>query len=131
MPYRRPGCRLLVFELGLLAGLAGCAPFNEAAGAWAGVDAVVAIPVFGRTTTDLAVSLISGRDCSVVRLEQGARYCKPREGPPLPAPFCTRSLGGVDCWASPALLPGQAGVADTPALTPAQEANRTARWPDL
>ncbi len=112
--------------------LSGCAPFNAAAGAFAGVDAVVAIPVFGRGLGDLAYSAVTGRDCSIVRLEQGRSYCVPREGPPPPDVFCTRSLGVVDCWADPTLLPGRpAPVADRPALTPEQQANRTARWPDL
>ncbi len=116
----------------LLAGPVGCAPFNEAAGAFAGVEAVVAIPVFGRGLGDLAYSVLSGRDCSVVRLEQGKSYCVPREGLPAPPLFCTRSLGVVDCWADPALLPGHpTPVADAPALTPAQEADRVARWPKL
>lgn len=115
-----------------LPALGGCAPFNNAVGSWAGIDTVVAIPVFGRTMSDLAYSLIAGRDCSVVRLEQSQAYCKPREDPPPPPEFCTRSLGTPDCWASPALLPDHPQpLADAPALTPAQQANRTARWPDL
>ena len=112
--------------------LGGCAPFNAALGALAGVDAVVAVPVFGRGVGDLAYSAISGRDCSIVRLEQGRTYCAPREGEPPPEVFCTRSLGVVDCWADPAALPGHpAPVADRPNLTPEQEADRVARWPNL
>ncbi len=123
-------CNLLCGALACLA--AGCAPLGVAAGAWAGVDAVVAVPVFGRGTADLVYSAVSGRDCSMVRLEQGRTYCRPREGPPDPQPFCTRSLGTVDCWADPALPPGRpAPVADTPAPTAEQRARRTARWPDL
>lgn len=114
------------------AAVAGCAPFNEVAGTFAGVETVVMLPVFGRTSTDLLYSLISGRDCSIVRLEQGKHYCVPREGPPAPPLFCTRSLGVVDCWANPALLPDHpTPVADAPALTPAQNADRVARWPNL
>ena len=123
-------CRSLLLLPGLP--LAGCGPFNSAIGALAGVDAVVSIPVFGRSTEDLIYSAISGRNCSVVRLEQGRSYCVPREGAPEPPPFCTRSLGVVDCWAYPTLLPGRpVPVADTPALTPEQDAHRRARWPDL
>ena len=116
----------------LLLPLAGCAAFNSAVGALAGVDAVIALPVFGRGVGDLAYSAITGRDCSVVRLEQAKTYCAPREPPPEMPPFCTRSLGVVDCWADPASLPGQPlPVADAPSLTPEQQANRVARWPDL
>ncbi len=128
---RRPPALAALFAI-LLAALAGCGPFNAAVGALAGVDAVVSIPVFGRGVGDLAYSAISGRNCSVVRLEQGKTYCVPREGLPPPPEFCTRSLGTVDCWAFPATLPDHPPpVADAPNLTPEQQANRTARWPDL
>lgn len=52
---------------------------------------------------------------------------------PEPPPYCTRSLGVVDCWADPDTLPNRPPqVADGPAgLTPAQEANRTRGWPGL
>jgi len=47
-----------------------------------------------------------------------------------PGPFCTRSLGAVDCWINPEALPTpQREVADDPAPTPAQERYRHARWP--
>jgi hypothetical protein len=112
--------------------LGGCASLNAAAGTVAGLDAVVSVPVFKRSMTDMMYSGITGRDCSIVRLEQGKTYCVPREGEPEPPEFCTRSLGVVDCWANPAALPGRpVPVADQPALTPQQEANRTARWPNL
>ena len=51
--------------------------------------------------------------------------------PPSPPPFCTHSLGTVDCWSNPAALngPPARGVADGPqTLTPDQEANRKAWW---
>jgi len=132
VPARRHAAMLAAMLAALAAGLAGCAPFNDAVGALAGVDAVVALPVFGRSTGDLVYSAVSGRDCSVVRLEQGKTYCRPREAPPPPAPFCTRSLGRVDCWAYPWTLPDQPmPVGGTPGLTPEQDADRTARWPNL
>jgi hypothetical protein len=113
-------------------GLSGCAPFNEAVGTLAGIDAVVAVPVFGRGTADLAYSAITGRDCSMVRLEQGKGYCVPLEGPVPPDEFCTHSLGVVDCWAFPRMLPGlPVPVGDKPMLTPQQEVNREERWPKL
>ncbi|MBS0644224.1 MAG: hypothetical protein U1E70_27070 [Acetobacteraceae bacterium] len=99
------------------------------AGAIAGVAGTIA--VFGRSPADLVVSLVSGKDCSIVRWDEGKSYCKPQEPPPQPPTFCTRSLGVVNCWSDPALLqdhPTQ--VADGPTtLSPAQEADRTARWP--
>ena len=51
------------------------------------------VTVFGRGVADIGVSAITGRDCSIVRLDKGQTYCAPRYlGPDEPA-FCTRSLG--------------------------------------
>ena len=101
--------------------------------AYEGVAAVTvgSIATIHRTPIDAVVSLVTGKDCSAVRLEQGKTYCRPMEPKPETPPYCTRSLGVVDCWTDPATmvdLPPQ--VADGPsALTPEQEANRTRRWP--
>jgi hypothetical protein len=91
------------------------------------------IPVFHRTPIDMVVSVVSGRDCSIVNLDKGEQYCSPRE-PPLQRPvFCTRSLGVADCWADPENLPGHPReVADGPRrLTREQEKQRTHSWPGL
>jgi hypothetical protein len=86
------------------------------------------VAVIQRTPIDALWSLVTGRDCSAVRLDQGKSYCRPVEPPPAPRPYCTRSLGVADCWASPAGQPRELG--DGPStLTPAQEANRTRSWP--
>jgi len=86
------------------------------------------VAVIQRTPIDAAYSLVTGKDCSVVRLDQGLSYCRPIESPPALPPYCTRSLGVTDCWIDPAGQPPQ--QADGPVgLTPAQEANRTRRWP--
>jgi len=106
--------------------LAGC----EAAEGVAAVT-VGSVAVIGRTPVDAVVSLVTGKDCSAVRLDQGKTYCRPTEPQPDAPPYCTRSLGVVDCWKDPASLPDlPPEVADGPrALTPAQEANRTRTWP--
>src|SRR4051794_9866311 len=54
--------------------------------------------VIGRTVPHAVVSVASGRDCSAVRLDRGLSYCVPEEAPPVPPAYCTRSIGGVDCW---------------------------------
>lgn len=92
---------------------------------------VGSVAVIGRTPVDAVYSAVAGRDCSAVRVEQGKSYCRPEEPPPAPPPFCTRSLGVVDCWQTPADLPGRpTPVADGPmALTAEQEAHRTRSWP--
>ncbi len=86
------------------------------------------VAVIGRTQVDAVLSLATGRDCSAVRLEQGKTYCRAVEEPPAAQPYCTHSLGVADCWADPAGQP--AALGDGPAtLTPAQESDRTRRWP--
>jgi hypothetical protein len=91
------------------------------------------VMVIGRTLPDAVVSAVSGRDCSAVRLDQGQGYCRLPEPPPALPPYCTRSIGRVDCWRAPPLaLPLPVGVADGRAvLTAEQEAHRTRRWPGL
>ena len=119
---------LLPLLLPLLAP-AGCA---EPTGVFAAANAA-SVAVFQRAIPDLAVSAATGKDCSVVRLEQGKPYCRPLELLPERPPYCTRSLGTVDCWTDPQKLPGPPPeVADGPTtLTPEQEANRTRRWLDF
>lgn len=67
----------------------------------------------GRMPVDHAASWWTGQECSVVRLERRESYCAPPPGPPAPQPYCTRSLGAVDCWTAPPPGAGR-GVADPP-----------------
>ena len=115
--------------LALLFLFPGCAHWVEPTGALVAAD-VASVIVLGRGIADIGVSAISGRDCSIVRLDRGLNYCSPVDPPPDPGPFCTRSLGVVDCWMDPAALPmPQRSVGDTPPPTLAQEQYRHARWP--
>lgn len=95
----------------------------------AGVGADIAI--FHRSLPDMLYSAVTGRDCSVVRLDRNESYCRPVDPPVAPAPYCTRSLAGIDCWAHPEQIPGiPMQVAQGPwTLTPEQERLRLARWP--
>ena len=116
--------------LALLLPLAACHPPATPAVAFAAAD-IASIATFHRDGFDLVYSLLSGRDCSIVRLDAGKSYCKPIEPPPAPPRFCTRTLGQPECFADPAALPDHpsplADGAET--LTPAQQANRLSRWP--
>ncbi len=127
----RPCSRWLgALALGASTALASCAPGTVVpVVGGAGID----IAVFHRDLFDMLVSGLSGRDCSVVRLDRGETYCRPVEPPTPPIPYCTRSLGVVDCWADPEAMPDiPPEVADGPrALTPIQEHDRTAPWPHL
>lgn len=133
--------RLVMFRLaaclpGLLL-LTSCAPgwpppWVDPIGVLAAAD-VASIVVLHRGIVDTFVSTFSGRDCSIVYLDRGQSYCRTQEPPPVPPPYCTRSLGVVDCWINPAAMVNLAPqVASGPTtLTPAQEADRTRRWPSL
>lgn len=120
---------LLLLGLVGCIGLAGCA---DATGFFAAAN-VASIIVFQRAIPDLVVSAVTGKDCSVVRLDELKSYCVAQEPPPPRPPYCTRGLATVDCWVNPEKLsddPRQ--VADGPStLTPQQEAYRTRRWGGL
>nr|WP_294516939.1 hypothetical protein [uncultured Rhodopila sp.] len=111
--------------------LAGCGLPPEAIATAVVGGTAGSVAAIGRTPVDAVISLVSGKDCSAVRLEQHKTYCRPTEPKPPPPVFCTRTLGVVNCWSDPAALPDQPhGVADGPSvLTPQQEADRTRRWP--
>ena len=107
-------------------GLAGCG--WEPPGALLAADAA-SVVVFGRSIGDLGYSAISGRDCSVVRLDKGQTYCAPQADPVRTA-YCTRTLAAVDCWSGPALgAVNRPGVGDTPPPTQAQLRFQASRWP--
>ncbi len=110
--------------------VAACHPAATPVVAVAAAEAA-SVATFHRDGFDLLYSVVSGRNCSIVRLDQGKSYCKPVEPPPAPPRFCTRTLGQAECFADPAALPDHPSpLADGPAtLTPAQERNRTASWP--
>jgi len=116
---------MVVLAVPLLAG--GC---METAALVAGAS-VATVPLVGRTLPDVVVSVATGKDCSLVRLDAGRSYCAPEEAKPAEPLVCTRSLGVVDCWHNPKDLGvSYTEVADGKrALTPAQEARRTRWWP--
>jgi hypothetical protein len=93
--------------------LAGCG-MEPALGPAAAVGGA-SIVLTGRTPVDHVASWVTGEDCSIIRLERRESWCAPPPGPPAAQPFCTRSLGSVDCWTTPPLASGpQRGVADPP-----------------
>jgi len=105
---------------------------QESAGAFVAANAA-SVVVFQRAIPDLLISGVIGRDCSVVRLEQGNSYCRPEEPPPPVPRFALAAWGWSIAGPTPAALSDQPHeVADGPrVLTPLQEADRTKRWPGL
>lgn len=115
----------------LLIPLAGC---GLSAGADAGIGIgtnVLALTTIHRTIPDAVISLVTGKDCSMVRLDNGKSYCRHPHPLPPPPPYCTQTLGNATCWSDPAQLPDHAPqVAAGPyRLTAAQLANRDRGWP--
>jgi hypothetical protein len=105
--------------------LGGCV----GAAAVGGVEAA-SVAVFGRGVVDIGVSAVTGRDCSIVRLDRQQDYCAPREHMPRTEPYCSRTLGNVQCWQNPEAfgdLPKQ--IADSPAPTTDQQRQITSNWP--
>lgn len=127
-PARPAACLLALLLGGCGVEVAGAPVLGVLAAAEMG-----SVILLDRGMADIAVSLATGRDCSVVRLARAESYCAAPEPPPAAPPLCTRSLGGVDCWAiPPAATPAHRGLADgSAALNPVQEAHRTRRWPGL
>lgn len=72
-----------------------------------------ALVLTGRTPLDHVASLVTGRDCSVVRVERREGWCAPLSVPPPPAAYCTRSLGSTDCWTTRPVNAGRQ-MADPP-----------------
>ena len=127
---RKPRSLLMVFLL-----LAGCESIGAAGAPLIAIPAAVegvSLVTTQRGVGDNVVSLLTGQDCSYVRLAKGQTYCASDPPPPV-QPMCTRSLGKVDCWTTPPVAtPPYRDVRDGPyELTAEQERNRTARWPKL
>lgn len=102
--------------LPLVAPLAGCG--GDAIGPALFVNGG-ALMLIGRTVPDVLVSAVTRSDCSAAYVDAGQPYCR-TQIPPAPTPFCTRSLGAVDCWTNgpPFALPAQRQVADAPPPAP-------------
>ena len=127
-------CRLRSLSLLLLL-LAGCNGVQAPGAPLLAIPAVIegaSLVTLQRGVGDTVVSLVTGEDCSYVRLAKGQTYCASDPPPPV-QPVCTRSLGQVDCWTTPPVAsPPYRNVRDGPyELTAEQERNRTARWPKL
>jgi len=120
--HRRRSLPALVLASGLLGGC-GETPLGAPLSLWAAGAEAGSLMVLQRGLFDTAYSLVTGKDCSVVNLERGGPYCR-TEGVAEPVPFCTRSLGAVDCWTVAEPFGPQRPVTDMP--MPARRV--PARW---
>ena len=107
--------------------LAGCGATPEQVVPAAALFGIGSIAVIQRSPFDALYSVLSGRDCSIVRLDQGKSYCRPVEPPPEPQPYCTRSLGRGGLLARSGHFPNPAAAARRRSadIDPVQEADRT------
>jgi hypothetical protein len=123
--------RMKLILLLVLLPLAGCGAVDTVSASVTAGLTIGSIATIQRSPPDAIYSLLTGRDCSIVRLDAGKTYCRPVEPAPEPPAYCTPSLGRVDCWADPGGVPGHPrAVADGPVgLTAAQEADRVRTWP--
>lgn len=75
--------------------------FLGACGAFPPYAAVEGITVMStdKTMADHAISLASGKNCSVIRKEAGQTYCEEDENPnPVSTLYCYRTLGKITCY---------------------------------
>jgi hypothetical protein len=59
-----------------------------------------------KTPVDHLVSLVTGKDCSVIRQNRGLTYCVEDEVTPLVRVHCYPTLGEVSCYDEPDPFPG-------------------------
>ena len=108
-----------------------CRLRRHARAGWPTVGVAVgvgSIAVIQRSPLDALYSIVTGQDCSIVRLDQGKSYCRPVEPPPEPAAVLHAQPRAVPIAGRirPSLPDHPPGLGDVPhPLTPAQEANRT------
>jgi hypothetical protein len=83
----------LAFVLSISFALAACQTFFVAEGA--------SVFASGKTASDHVVSLLSGKNCSVVRTERGLSYCIEDQVFIESRVFCYKTLGSVTCYNRP------------------------------
>jgi hypothetical protein len=57
--------------------------------------------VTGKSLSDQAISLASGKNCSTTRISQGLTYCVEDEAVPVQNLYCYRTLGEITCYDRP------------------------------
>lgn len=87
---------------------------------WLAGASVASFVVLQRGVFDAVYSLATGQDCSVLHLERRGEYCR-SAAVAQPVPFCTRTIGQVDCWTVAEPYGPQRPVADIPPPPPARE----------
>lgn len=98
--HRTPDARLI--RIGLVAAVMLCLM----AGGCAAAIGAGTVAATDKTPVDHLVSLVTGKDCSVIRQNRGLTYCVEDEVTPLVGVHCYPTLGEVSCYAEPDPFPG-------------------------
>lgn len=101
-----PPVRNSILALFCLA-LTGCSLASTAPGfvpPLAGLEGASVIAT-DKTLIDHYVSYATGKNCSIIRREQGRTYCEEDELGESEEVYCYRTLGNVNCYAEP--VPGK------------------------
>ena len=87
-------------------GVAGAVMFCLMSGGCVAAIGAGTVAATNKTPIDHLVSLVSGKDCSVVRQHRGLTYCVEDEVTPAVRVHCYPTLGEVSCYAAPDPFPG-------------------------
>ena len=87
-------------------GVAGAVMFCLISGGCVAAVGAGTVAATNKTPIDHLVSLVSGKDCSVVRQHRGLTYCVEDEVTPAVRVHCYPTLGEVSCYAAPDPFPG-------------------------
>jgi hypothetical protein len=82
--------RSAIVALGMLLAAGACAPVAVVGSA--------SIAATDKTPWDHAISWISEKDCSTMRMNMGLTYCREDEIDPTPRMHCYRTIGEVTCY---------------------------------
>ena len=102
-------------------GVAGAVVFCLMSGGCVAAIGAGTVAATNKTPIDHLVSLVSGKNCSVVRQHRGLTYCVEDEVTPAVRVHCYPTLGEVSCYAAPDPFPGgqrELGVAQAAAAAP-------------
>ena len=101
-PFRIMRCGYLM--LIITCGLNGCGPMAATPGGFnliSGQAEILSIMGTEKPIFDHAISLSSGKNCSLVRREKGLHYCEEDEPQVRPNVYCYNTLARVTCYKQP------------------------------
>lgn len=101
-----PDTRRILAILPIQAGTAASLMLCLLAGGCVAAVGAGTVALTDKTPVDHVVSLVSGKDCSLVRRQRGLAYCVEDEITLPVRVHCYPTLGEVNCYAAPDPFPG-------------------------